>query len=150
MSDRVRRYAEAMAALDSVALAEMRHGDYECSYPQSGERFVGHDAWAAAHDGYAERFGSVDTVVTTRGGEQHATVSTVLSPIPFASTPIIEVSDTGDLGVVEGRGTWPDGKLYHWVLICEYRDGLVWREAQYFAEPFDAPEWRRPFVTPAD
>ncbi len=62
------------------------------------------------------------------------------------ATPIVQISDTGDLATNEGKGVWPDGRTYHWVQILEYRDGLVWRETQYFAEPFDPPEWRLPFV----
>ncbi len=47
---------------------------------------------------------------------------------------------------MEGKAVWPDDKTYNWVAILEYKDGLVWRETQYFAEPFDPPEWRAPFV----
>jgi len=151
MSERVRKYRDATLALDAAALAEMRHPEFECFYPQSGERFVGHDAWAAAHKDYESRFSRERTVaVTTKGGEQRAKVTTAPSVMPFASTPIIQVSDAGDLVVVEGRGQWPDGKVYNWVLILEYRDGLVWRETEYFAEPFEPPEWREPFTTPVD
>ena len=147
--DRVRQYQDATLALDSEALARLRHPDYECVYPQSGERFSGHDSWAAAHADYKSHFSAEHlTDLSHKGGVQRATVSTAPSAMPFASTPIINVSDTGDLVVVEGSGTWPDGKIYHWVLILEYRDGLVWRETQYFAEPFDAPEWRAPFTQP--
>lgn len=147
MSERVKRYAAAMADLDSDALGELRHPDFECFYPQSGERFVGHEAWAGAHRDYVSRFGKVyfDTV---KGGEQRAAVTNVPSVMPFISTNIVQVSDTGDLVTLEGSGTWPDGKLYYWVQILEYRDGLVWRETDYFAEPFDAPEWRAEFTKP--
>ncbi len=150
MSERVRRYQEATANLDIAALGELRHPDYECYYPQSGERFVGHGSWAAAHADYASRFGEVREVETVRGGSQKATVSTAPSIMPFASTPIIQVADTGDLVTLEGSGRWPDGKIYHWVQILEYRDRLVWRETQYFAEPFAAPEWRAEFTEPRD
>lgn len=150
MTDRVRQYQEAMLALDADALAELRHADYECVYPQSGERFHGHENWAAAHDQYESRFSGESIVdLSTKGGVQKAKVARVPSAMPFASSPIIQVSDTGELVVIEGKGMWPDDKTYHWVLIIEYRDGLVWRETQYFAEPFDAPEWRAPFTEPA-
>ena len=151
MSDRVRRYEEATARLDFAALGELRHPDYVCTYPQSGERFRGHDNWVAAHTDYASHFGRehlADAKVS--GGRQRAKVSNIVSPMPFASTPIVQVSDTGDLVTVEGRGRWPDGKIYHWVQILEYRDGLVWRETDYFAEPFEAPVWRAAFTEPID
>jgi hypothetical protein len=147
MSERVRRYQDAMLALDIDTLGELRHPDYECFYPQSGERFSSHEQWAAAHRDYRGRFvASQVEDLSQKGGTQRATVTTVPTAMPFGSTPIINMSDTGDLVVVEGRGLWPDGKVYHWVLILEYRDHLVWRETQYFAEPFAAPEWRSHFV----
>jgi len=137
--------------MDFAALGELRHPDYVCTYPQSGERFVGHDKWTAAHAEYAGYFvGEQRLDFEVKGGEQRAKVSRALSTMPFASTPIISVSDTGDLAVLEGIGDWPDGKTYHWVLILEYRDGLVWRETDYFAEPFAAPASRAPFSEPED
>lgn len=151
MRERVRRYTKATARLDFATLGELRHPDYECVYPQSGERFRGHDNWVAAHVNYADRFGREHlTDFEVKGGAQKAEVKTAVSPMPFASTPIIQVSDTGDLVTLEGKGRWPDGKIYHWVQILEYRDGLVWRETDYFAEPFEAPEWRAPFTEPID
>jgi hypothetical protein len=149
MSQRARRYREATEAMDFATLAELRHPDYVCTYPQSGERFVGHDNWAAANADYQGHFGEENRLdVELKGGEQRASVSRALSTMPFGSTPIISVSDTGDLAVLEGVGDWPNGKTYHWVLILEYRDGLVWRETDYFAEPFAAPASRAPFSEP--
>lgn len=148
MSDRIARYQEATATNDVDALGELRHPDYECVYPQSGERFVGHEAWAGAHRDYSSHFPEGADIEIIRGGEQHTRVSSVPSVMPFASTPIIQVSDVGDLVTIEGKGRWPDGKVYHYVQILEFREGLVWRETQYFAEPFDAPDWRAEFTTP--
>jgi len=147
MSERVERYAAALAALDLDALSELRHPDYECYYPQSGERFRGHENWAAAHRDYVEHFHAPAPVPETiKGGDRKAEVVRTTSPRFLLPTPIVQVSDTGDLVTMEGHGEWPDGKSYHWVQILEYRDHLVWRETQYFAEPFDAPEWRSEFV----
>jgi hypothetical protein len=30
----------------------------------------------------------------------------------------------------------------------EFRDGKVVRETQYFADPFEAPQWRRQWIQP--
>ena len=152
MSDRVRRYQQATMALDFEALGELRHVDYTCMYPQSGERFYGHANWVAAYVDYASHFGEEHLVdVTVKGGDQKTKVSsTVSSPLSFLSTPVVQVSDTGDLVTLEGTGRWPDGKTYHFVRILEYRDGLVWTETDYFAEPFAAPAWRAPFTERID
>ena len=42
--------------------------------------------------------------------------------------------------------TYPDGQVYDCVDLLELRDGKVFRETVYWAPPFDAPDWRRPFV----
>jgi hypothetical protein len=147
MSERVERYARAMAEQDGEALAELRHEEYECYYPQSGERFRSHEKWVLAHRDYADNF---DTPVPEpdiiKGGERKAEVVRTASPRFMLPTPVVQVSDTGDLVTLEGHGEWPDGKSYCWVSILEYRDHLVWRETQYFAERFDPPSWRSEFV----
>lgn len=149
MSQRARRYQEATQSMDFAALAELRHPDFVCTLPQSGERFVGHDNWVAAHAEYAGHFVDEKRLdLDVKGGEQKATVRTVPSTMPFGTTPIISVSDTGDLAVLAGVGDWPDGKTYHWILVLEYRDGLVWRQTDYYAEPFPAPANRAPFSEP--
>ena len=135
-----------MAELDFETLGELRHPEYVCFYPQSGERFIGHDKWVAAHVDYESRFGSDQHVEAIKGGRQRATVRSAPSVLPFSSTPIIQVSDTGDLVIIEGSGRWPDGKVYYFVQILEYENGLVRNETEYFAEPFDAPEWRAEFT----
>ncbi len=147
MSERVERYGKAMAALDIEALGEMRHPDYECYYPQSGERFRGHENWALAHRGYPDHFDAPTPVAeTVKGGDRKAEFVRTASPRFMLPTPIVQVSDTGDLVTMEGHGEWPDGKTYYWVSILEFRDHLVWRETQYFAEPFEPFEWRAQYV----
>ena len=150
MSKKIEQYQTALQLIDIEGLGRLRHPDYTCTYPQSGEVFKGHDNWAAAHRNYAERVGLQDfESAKVRGGEQRTKVATTTSgPLPFQTTPVVQISDTGDLVTLEGSGTWPDGKVYHWVTILEYRDGLVWRETQYFAEPFEAPQWRSEFTEP--
>ena len=149
MSERFDRYREAYASMDFEALGKLRHPDFQCYYPQSGERFLSHDDWVEAHRDYSGHFQDGADVVQARvkGGERKAEVTTTVTPFFMAAPPIVQVSDTGDLVAMEGEGTWPDGKLYKWVWIIEYRDHLVWRQTEYYAEPFEAPEWRAPFVT---
>ena len=147
MSERVQRYRQAVATLDFDALGEMRHPDFVCYYPQSGERFIGHENWAQAHRDYVSHFKAPAPQTTSvKGGDQKARVIRTATPRFALGTPVVQISDTGDLVTLEGTDEWPDGKTYNWVSILEYREGLVWRETQYFAEPFDPPEWRAQFV----
>jgi hypothetical protein len=53
----------------------------------------------------------------------------------------------GDIFVVEGTIDYGDGIPVSYVGVGEVRDGKVARMTEYFANPFPAPEWRKPFVT---
>ena len=42
--------------------------------------------------------------------------------------------------------TYPDGRTWFTITLFEVREQKIWRETQYWAEPFEAPEWRKDFV----
>jgi hypothetical protein len=48
--------------------------------------------------------------------------------------------------VVEAVIDYGDGRVFDVVQIIELRDGKMWRDRWYFAEPFKAPEWRAQWV----
>ena len=50
------------------------------------------------------------------------------------------------LWVIEGVNDYGGGQRSNFVLIVELRDGKWWRDTRYYAEPFDAPEWRSHLV----
>jgi len=52
----------------------------------------------------------------------------------------------GDLFVIEGTVDYGDGVRVSYVGIGELRDGKVSKITEYFANPFPAPDWRKPFV----
>jgi hypothetical protein len=52
----------------------------------------------------------------------------------------------GDLAVLEVELTYADGNRYLGTSILELRDGKVVRETDYYAQPFQAPEWRPQWV----
>ena len=52
----------------------------------------------------------------------------------------------GDVFVVEGTVDYGDGIPVSYVGIGELRDGKVAKMTEYFANPFEAPAWRKPFV----
>ena len=39
-----------------------------------------------------------------------------------------------------------DGRVFDVVQIIELHHGKMWRDRWYFAEPFEAPEWRAQWV----
>jgi hypothetical protein len=52
----------------------------------------------------------------------------------------------GDVFVIEGTIDYGDGVPVSYVGVGELRDGKVAKLTEYFANPFPAPEWRKPFV----
>jgi hypothetical protein len=47
---------------------------------------------------------------------------------------------------VESVIDYGGGQVMHGVAIVELKDGKMWRDTRYFAEPFEAPEWRAHLV----
>src|SRR5262245_9212258 len=48
--------------------------------------------------------------------------------------------------VVEGRSDYGGGLVSHVANVVEFRDGKIWRETRYYAQPFEAPAWRAQWV----
>jgi hypothetical protein len=49
--------------------------------------------------------------------------------------------------VVEARSDY-SGRIYYVAMIIEFRDEKIIRETRYYADPFEAPAWRAPWVEP--
>jgi SnoaL-like domain len=101
---------------------EVRHQDYVMEMPQSGERFRGRENMRAFQ----------------RARNYHST--------PPQSLRLRRVIVKEGLWVVEAIIDYDDGRIFDVVLILELRDGKMWRDRWYFAEPFEAPEWRSQWV----
>jgi hypothetical protein len=50
------------------------------------------------------------------------------------------------LWVVEALYERGGGQVFDMVMIMELKDGKIWRDRRYYAEPFEAPEWRTQWV----
>ena len=135
----VERYAAASARHDLAELGHLRHPDWSVDWPQSGERVRGNDHFARIIEGYP---GGVPYVEVTRivGSEDRWVLT--------AGNTVVRVDGSGDFWWGEWTMTYPNGDAYHVVDLIELRDGRVYRERVYWAPPFEAPEWRRPFVEP--
>jgi ketosteroid isomerase-like protein len=133
----VRRYAAASAAGDHDALERLRHPDWCTFWPQSGERVRGTRNFAEIAANYP---GGLPTIELERiAGTEDRWVVT-------PGNTVARVAGSGDLWWGEWRMTYPDGKTYWSVTLLELRDGRIWRETTYWAEPFEAPDWRSPWV----
>ena len=54
------------------------------------------------------------------------------------------------LWVIEWVNDYGGGRVHDVVAIVELRDGKIFRETRYYAEPFEAPEWRVQWVEPME
>ena len=133
----VGRYAAASARNDLEELEQLRHPDWTVDWPQSGERVHSSESFAEIVKNYP-------------GGRRKAEVSRIVGSedrwVVTPSNTVVQVAGSGDFWWSEWMMTYPDGELYHVVDLIVLRDGLVHRETVYWAPPFAAPDWRRPFV----
>lgn len=119
----VRQLAEgawkALEAGDWDAAAAFMHEEYVQEWPQSGERIVGRDNALAVNRNFPGGLPRM-TFRRTVGG--------------------------GNLAVLEVELRYADGSVYQGVSVLEFRDGKIVKETDYFAQAFDAPQWRAQWV----
>lgn len=116
--DTLEHYRRAFFELrDLDAIADLMHDDYVEVYPQSGEKIRGKD-----------------------------NVRTVYENYPGLPT-LVDYSHklSGDLAVVEVTLEY-DGNRMNVCEIVDFEGGKIRRARAYFAEPFEAPQWRAQWV----
>ena len=106
----------------SQTLERYAHDDLVQEWPQSGERIRGKETVRRINESYPSATGLTPTISLRR------------------------VSGEGDTRVVEGTIDYGDGTPVSYVGIAEFVDGKVAKMTEYFANPFEAPEWRKQFV----
>ena len=109
---------QASAAGDADAEHDIYHDDVVCEYPQSGERILGR--------------ANLQALRTHHPGK----------PSGFH---VRRITGSGEIWVTEYTINYQGGSAFT-VSIMEFRNGKVAHETQYFADPFDAPPWRRQWV----
>lgn len=114
----VQRLIQCLNDKDVRVMDELFHEDAVMDWPQSGEQVVGGDNRRAVYGAFPQ----LPTVTVRR------------------------LMASGDLVIAEAALDYA-GPIYHSVFIFEFRDGKIARETSYWAEPFDAPEWRSQWVT---
>jgi hypothetical protein len=110
-----RLLAELFSLLSAEAEDRIRHEDYTMEWPQSGERLRGRQKMKDFQEANA-------------GSRPPRRLRRVL------------VRER--LWVVEGVLDYGGGREWDFVLILELRDGKVFRETRYYADPFEASEER--------
>ena len=109
---------ELFSNLSAQEEYELRHQDYVMEMPQSGESIRGRENMRSFQEAY---------------------------PTP-PSIQLRRVLVRDGLWVVEGVNDYGGGQVFDVVLLIELRDGKMWRDRRYYAEPFEAPEWRAQWV----
>jgi ketosteroid isomerase-like protein len=115
--DAIDRYFQAFEQRDLDAIADLMHDDYVEEYPQSGEKIRGKDNWRKIAENYPGLPNMTDH-------------SYVLS---------------GDLGVMKMTLEY-DGNRVYACEVVDFEEGKIKRARAYFADPFEAPEWRAQWV----
>ncbi len=120
--DQVRKALDEHWRASAAGEADAEHAIYAedsiCEYPQSGERILGRANLQALRSHHPGK------------------------PSGFNVRRIV---GRGDLWVTEYTITY-QGRPAFTVSIMEFRDGKVVHETQYFADPFEAPNWRSQWV----
>ena len=116
--ERRRFLTELFSDLSAEGEYELRHEDYVMEMPQSGESIRGREKVREFQEAY---------------------------PTP-PSIRLRRVLVRDGLWVVEGVNDYGSGRVFDVVLIIELKDGKMWRDRRYYAEPFEAPEWRVKWV----
>ena len=102
-------------------IMEVSTDDFVEQWPQSGERITKRNFMRLGED-YEGQTGTSPT-------------------FKFGS-----IRDGGDHIVVEGFIDYGNGTTAHYVGISDLSDGKVSKMTEYFAAPFEPPEWRKPYV----
>jgi hypothetical protein len=127
----------ALTAGDLNAAVKLVHPDFVEEYPQSGERIRGVANMRAMVENYPGLGTAEEPFVQTSDAET------------WAVTPaytVVRIEDNANKGTAVLKVRYGDGSEWWMVALFELKDGLLFRQTSYFAEPFEAPEWRAPWV----
>lgn len=113
------QFWQTMQSNDFYAAAQLLHDDFILEWAQSGERIRGR-----------ENFAKLNTAYPTQGA-WHFTINSIVAD--------------GDEVVTDVSVT--DGTLHDRVItFSTIRDGKIWKQVEFWPEPFVAPEWRKQWV----
>jgi ketosteroid isomerase-like protein len=135
----VDEYIRAMVAKDFDTQVALLADDFVEEMPQSGERTRGSANFRAIAENYP---GGVGTIDPKTGQVIGAEDRWVMGP----SFNVLRVEGSGDTFTYAGTLTYAGGDVWHVIAILKLRDGKIARITSWYAEPFEAPEWRGPYV----
>ena len=122
MNDKINRqlvieFWQRMGRFDFAGAGGLLHDDYVCEWPQSNERIRGRDNFVALNANYPGRW----------------------------AAEIKRVIVQNDHVASEVMLTW-EKQTVTVVSFYELRGGQIYREVDYWPEPYAAPDWRTQWV----
>jgi hypothetical protein len=135
------RMAKAMNERNYDEYESLLTEDYVGEYPQSGEVIHGPKNARAILERYPG--GLAKDNVDTKSARIAATDARWVRTPTFT---FVRAEGTGNVGVSAMRARYPDGSLWWVINFNELRDGRLARSTTFFAQTFEAPEWRKPYV----
>jgi hypothetical protein len=135
----VEQFARAVEAKDFDTQETLLADDVINDMPQSGERIRGKANAMAVARNYPGGVGTVDAGTSRIVGSQDQWVMT-----PTFS--VLRIEGSGDVYTYAGKVTYSNGETWDLVAIVELRDGKVAKVTSWYAAPFEAPDWRAPYV----
>ena len=108
-----------METNDFHAACQLLHDDYTLEWPQSGERIVGKDNFAAVNTNYPAE------------GTWHFRINHMLAEGDVVVT---------DVSVTDGKVF---GRAITFSTVC---DEKIWKQIEFWPEPFEAPAWRAQWI----
>lgn len=135
----VERYARALQDKDFDALALLLADDYVDELPQSGERVRGRANALAYLRSYPGGLGTIEpTSARLVGAEDRWVLTPMFAPL--------RIEGSGDVYTYVGAVRYATGETWQMIQIVELRQGKIATTTSWFAAPFEAPEWRAPYV----
>ena len=108
-----------METNDFRAASQLLHDDYVLDWPQSGERILGRENFAAINTNYPAE------------GKWHFEIHHILAEGDTAVT---------DVSVRDEKTT---GRA---ITFSTIREGKIWKQVEFWPDPFEAPKWRAQWV----
>ena len=108
-----------METNDFYAASQLLHDDYTLEWPQSGERILGRENFAAINTNYPAE------------GKWHFEINQIVAEGDIVVT---------NVSVTEGKIT---GRA---ITFSTIRDGKIWKQIEFWPDPFEAPAWRAQWV----
>jgi ketosteroid isomerase-like protein len=134
----VDRFIKALQAKDLDAQLALLADDFVDEMPQSGERTRGKANYRAIFENFPGGVGTTNTSSRVVGAEDRW----VMTP----SFNVLRIEGSGNIFTYVGTVTYTDGNTWQVISIAELRDGKVAKTTTWYAAPFEAPEWRAPYV----